>query len=129
MKNEKVEKVMPNFGKKMAQPEAHVWKVGDGDAAFIESKIGMTIAVGIQDREEHFTILDLKMYHQECEGGFVEIHEKDGYNFRCKRCDVSRDIAGSDANKEGMIDVALKGAKYRTLSTQPDIVLFVPLNN
>ena len=47
MKNEKVEKVMPNFGKKMAQPEPHVWKVGDGDAAFIESKIGMTIAVDI----------------------------------------------------------------------------------
>ena len=48
MKNEKFEKVMPNFGKKMAQPEAHVWKVGDGDAAFIESKIGMTIAVDMQ---------------------------------------------------------------------------------
>jgi hypothetical protein len=126
MKNEKVEKVMPNFGKKMAQPEAHVWKVGDGDAAFIESKIGMTIAVDIQDREEHFTILDLKMYHQECEGGLIEIHEKDGYQFKCKRCEVSRAIAGSDADKEGMMDVVLKGAKYRTLSTQPDIVVFEP---
>ena len=128
MKNEKVEKVMPNFGKKMAQPEAHVWKVGDGDAAFIESKIGMTIAVDIQDREEHFTILDLKMYHQECEGGLIEIHEKDVYHFKCKRCDVSMAIAGSDADKEGMMDVALKGAKYRTLSTQPDIVVFEPRN-
>ena len=129
MKNEKVEKVMPNFGKKMAQPEACVWKVGDADAAFIESKIGMTIAVGIQDREEHFTILDLKMYHQECEGGLIEIHEKDGYHFKCKRCEVSRAIAGSDEDKEGMMDVAIKGAKYRTLSTQPDIVVFEPRND
>ena len=129
MKSENVEKVMPNFRNKTAHAEAYAEKVDDADTTCIESKVGMTIAVDIQDREEHFTILDLKMYHQECEGGFMEIHEKDGYNLKCKRCDVSRDIAGSDANKEGMIDVALKGAKYRTLSTHPDIVVFMPLNN
>jgi hypothetical protein len=120
---------MPNFGKKMTPPEALTWKESDADAAYIESKVGMTIAVEMQDREEHFTILDLKMYHQECEGGLIEIHEKDGYHFRCKRCDVSRAITGSDADKEGMMDAALKGAKYSTLSTQPDIVVFVPINN
>lgn len=129
MKNGNVEKVMPNFGKKMAPPEALTWKESDADAAYIESRVGMTIAVEMQDREEHFTILDLKMYHQECEGGLIEIHEKDGYHFRCKRCDVSRAITGSDADKEGMMDAALKGTKYNTLSTQPDIVAFVPLNN
>jgi hypothetical protein len=89
----------------------------------------MTIAVEIQNRDEHFTILDLKMYHQECEGGFIEIHKKDGYHFRCKRCDVSRDIAGSDADKEGMINAALEGIKYRTLSTHLDIVVFMPRND
>ena len=127
MKN--AEKVTPNFGKKTARAKADTEKAGDADAACIESKVGMTIAVGIQDRDEHFTILDLKMYHQECEGGFIEIHEKDGYHFRCKRCDVSRVIAGSDADKEGMIEVALKGAKYMTLSTHLDIVVFMPINN
>ena len=129
MKNENTEKVKPNFREKTAQAEADTGKVGDADAAIIESKIGMTIAVGIQDREEHFTILDLKIYHQECEGGLIEIHEKDGYHFKCMRCEVSRAIAGSDADKEGMMDVALKGAKYRTLSTQPDIVVFEPRND
>jgi len=129
MKNENAEKVKPNFGKKMTQAEADPGKVGDVDATCIESKVGMTIAVEIQDRDEHFTILDLKMYHQECEGGFIEIHEKDGYHFRCKRCEVSRVIAGSDADKEGMINAALKGVKYRTLSTHLDIVVFMPLNN
>ena len=99
--------------------------MGDVDATCIESKVGMTIAVEIQDRDEHFTILDLKMYHQECEGGFVEIHKKDGYHFRCKRCDISRDIAGSDANKEGMINAALNGVKYKTLSTHLDMVIFI----
>ncbi|MCK9566110.1 MAG: hypothetical protein M0Q43_08695 [Methanothrix sp.] len=103
--------------------------VCDANATCIESKVGMTIAVGIQDRDEHFTILDLKMHHQECEGGFIEIHEKDGYHFRCKRCDVSRVIAGSDANKEGMIDAALNGTKYRTLSTHLDIVEFMQTND
>ena len=104
-------------------------KIGDTDAICIESKVGMTIAVVMQERDEHFTILDLKMHHQECEGGFIEIHEKDGYHFRCKRCDVSRVIAGSDANKEGMIDAAIKGVKYKTLSTDLDIVVFMPLND
>jgi hypothetical protein len=129
MKNENAEKATPNFGKKTAQARADTEVVGDADATFIESKVGMTIAVGLQDRDEHFTILDLKMHHQECEGGYIEIREKDGYHFRCKRCDVSRVIAGSDADKEGMIDAALKGAKYKTLSTQLDIVIFIPLDN
>ncbi|MCK9441388.1 MAG: hypothetical protein M0Q13_08200 [Methanothrix sp.] len=129
MKNENTEKVKPNFGKRTAQAKADTENVCDADATCIESKVGMTIAVGIQDRDEHFTILDLKMHHQECEGGFIEIHEKDGYHFRCKRCDVSRVIAGSDANKEGMIDAALKGAKYKTLSTNLDIVLFMQTND
>ncbi|MFA6373356.1 MAG: hypothetical protein WCW68_12085 [Methanothrix sp.] len=129
MKNENTEKVKPNFGKRTAQAKADTENVCDADATSIESKVGMTIAVGIQDRDEHFTILDLKMHHQECEGGFIEIHEKDGYHFRCKRCDVSRVIAGSDANKEGMIDAALKGAKYKTLSTNLDIVLFMQTND
>jgi|GEM_PF-5804903 len=82
MKNEMGEKVMPDFGKKMAQPEACVWKVGDADAAFIESKIGMTIAVDMQDREEHFTILDLKMYHQECEDHINQQAAQIGRNSR-----------------------------------------------
>ncbi len=129
MKNEKVEKVKPNFKKETAQAEADIGKMGDADATCIESKVGMTIAVEMQDQDEHFTILDLKMYHQECEGGFIEIHEKEGYHFRCKRCDVSRVIAGNDANKEGIINAALKGEKYRTLSTHPDIVVFMPLND
>ena len=129
MKNEYAEKVTPNFGKKTATSRADTEKVGDADATFIESKIGMTIAVGLQDRDEHFTILDLKMHHQECEGGYIEIREKDGYHFRCKRCDVSRVIAGNDADKEGMIDAALKGTKYKTLSTHLDIVIFIPLND
>jgi hypothetical protein len=129
MKNENAEKVTPNFGKKTAQARADTEKVGDADATCIESKVGMTIAVGLQDRDEHFTILDLKMHHQECEGGYIEIREKDGYHFRCKRCEVSRVIAGSDADKEGMIDAALKGAKYKTLSTHLDIVIFIPLDN
>ena len=117
MKNENAEKVTPNFGKKTAQAKADTEKVGDADATIIESKVGMTIAVELQDRDEHFTILDLK------------IHEKDGYHFRCKRCEVSRTIAGSDADKEGMIDAALKGTKYKTLSTHLDIVIFIPLND
>lgn len=129
MKNENTEKVKPNFGKRTASAKADTENVCDADATCIESKVGMTIAVGIQDRDEHFTILDLKMHHQECEGGFIEIHEKDGYHFRCKRCDVSRVIAGSDANKEGMIDAALKGAKYKTLSTNLDIVVFMQIND
>ena len=104
-------------------------EASDADATIIESKVGMTIAVELQDRDEHFTILDLKMHHQECEGGYIEIHEKDGYHFRCKRCEVSRTIAGSDADKEGMIDAALKGTKYKTLSTHLDIVIFIPLND
>lgn len=129
MKNESVKKVMPTFGGKTTQAETDIGEVGDADATCIESKVGMTIAVEIQHRDEHFTILDLKMYHQECEGGFIEIHERDGYHFRCKRCDISRDIAGSDANKEGMINAALEGVKYRTLSTSLDIVVFIPINN
>ena len=124
MKNKNAEKGKPNFGEKTAQAEADTGKVGDADPTCIESKVGMTIAVEIQNSDEHFTILDLKMYHQECEGGFIEIHKKDGYHFRCKRCDVSRDIAGSDADKEGMIKVALKGIKYRTPSTHLDTVVF-----
>ena len=129
MKNENTEKVKPNFAKKTPQAKADTGKVGDADATCIESKVGMTIAVGTQDQDEHFTILDLKMHHQECEGGFIEIHEKDGYHFKCKRCDVSRVIAGSDANKEGMIGAAIKGAKYKTLSTNLDIVVFMPIND
>ena len=129
MKNENAAKVTPNFGKKTAPARADTENVGDADATFIESKVGMTIAVGLQDRDEHFTILDLKMHHQECEGGYIEIREKDGYHFRCKRCEVSRAIAGSDVDKEGMIDAALKGAKYKTLSTHLDIVVFMPLND
>ena len=113
------------MGKKTAQFEADTGKTCDADETCIESKVGMTIAVEIQDRDEHFTILDLKMYHQECEGGFIEIREKDGYHFRCKRCDISRDIAGSDANKEGMINAALNGVKYKTLSTHLDMVIFI----
>jgi hypothetical protein len=96
------------------------------DAICIEAEVGMTIEVEAQDWDEHFSILDLKMAHQECEDGFIEIHERNGYHFRCKRCDVSRDIAGSDADKEGMVNAALKGIQYRTLSTQLDIVVFVP---
>ena len=129
MKNENTEKVKPNFREKTAQAEADTEKVGDADATCIESKVGMTIAVEIHGREEHFTILDLKMYHQECEGGFIEIHEKDGYHFRCKRCEVSRDIVGSDADKEGMINAALNGVKYRTLSTHLDMVVFMAIND
>jgi len=126
MKNETTaKKEKPNFGKKTAQVEADTWKACDADETCIESKVGMTIAVEIQDPDEHFTIPDLKMYHQECEGGFIEIHEKDGYHFRCKRCDISRDIAGSDANKEGMINAALNGVKYKTLSTHLDMVIFI----
>jgi len=129
MKNENAEKVKPNFGKKTAQAEAYTGKLGDADATCIESKVGMTIAVEIQNWDEHFSILDLKMYHQECEGGFIEIHKRDGYHFRCKRCDVSRDIAGSDADKEGMVNTALKDVKYRTLSTHLDMVVFMPIND
>jgi hypothetical protein len=129
MKNENTEKVKPNFREKTAQTEADTGKVCDADATCVESKVGMTIAVEIQDRDEHFTILDLKMYHQECEGGFIEIHEKDGYHFRCKRCEVSRVIAGSDADKEGMINAALNGVKYRTLSTHLDMVVFMAIND
>ena len=129
MKNKNAEKVKPNFGEKAALAEADTGKVSDADAICIESKVGMTIAVEIQNRDEHFTILDLKMYHQECEGGFIEIHKKDGYHFRCKRCDVSRDIAGSDADKEGVINAALEGRKYKTLSTHLDIVVFMPRND
>lgn len=125
MKNETAKKEKPNFGKKTAQVEADTGKACDADETCIESKVGMTIAVEIQDPDEHFTIPDLKMYHQECEGGFIEIHEKDGYHFRCKRCDISRDIAGSDANKEGMINAALNGVKYKTLSTHLDMVIFI----
>ena len=129
MKNENAEKVKPSFGGKTVPSEADTGKVSDANSTCIESKVGMTIAVKIQNRDEHFTILDLKMYHQECEGGFIEIHKKDGYNLRCKRCDVSRDIAGSDADKEGMINVALDGRKYRTLSTHLDIVVFIPASD
>ena len=129
MKNKSAEKVKPNFGEKTAQAEADMENVGDVDATCIESKVGMTIAVEIQNRDDHFTILDLKMYHQECDGGFIEIHERDGYHFRCKRCNVSRDIAGSDADKEGMINVALESAKYKTLSTHLDVVVFMPMND
>jgi hypothetical protein len=128
MKSENAEKAKPGLWKKTAPTEADTGNMGDADATCIESKVGMTIEVEIQNRDEHFTILDLKMYHQECEGGFIEIHKKDGYNFRCKRCDVSRDIAGSDADKEGMVNVALDGIKYRTLSTHLDIVVFMPRN-
>jgi hypothetical protein len=60
MKNENAAKVTPNFGKKTAPARADTENVGDADATFIESKVGMTIAVGLQDRDEHFTILDLK---------------------------------------------------------------------
>jgi hypothetical protein len=129
MKNENTEKVKPNFGEKTASSRADKENVRDADATCIESKVGMTIAVVMQDRDEHFTILDLKMHHQECEGGFIEIQEKDGYHFRCKRCDISRVIAESDANKEGMIDAALNGAKYKTLSTHLDIVVFMQTND
>jgi len=128
MENKNAEKVTPDLEKKTAQAEADTVKVGDVDAC-LELKVGMTIAVEIQDRNEHFTILDLKMYHQECEGGFIEIHERGGYHFRCKRCDVSRDIAGSDADKEGMINVAVDSVKYRTLSTHPDVIVFMPMND
>jgi hypothetical protein len=129
MKNEHADKVNPRFGEKTVPAEVDTGKVSDANSTCIESKVGMTIAVKIQNRDEHFTILDLKMYHQECEGGFIEIHKKDGYNLRCKRCDVSRDIAGSDADKEGMINVALDGRKYRTLSTHLDIVVFIPASD
>jgi len=125
MKNENAKKEKPNFEKETVQAEAYTEKASDADATCIESKVGMTIAVEIQDPNEHFTIHDLKMYHQECEGGFIEIHEKDGYHFRCKRCDISRDIAGSDVNKEGMINAAINGVKYKTLSTHLDIVIFI----
>jgi hypothetical protein len=125
MKNKCAENSTPDFGGETAQADVDTWKMGDSDATCIESKVGMTIAVEIQGPDEHFTILDLKMYHQECEGGFIEIHKKDGYHFRCKRCDVSRDIAGSDADKEGMVNAALEGKKYKTLSTNLDVVVFM----
>ena len=128
MKNEHAEKVKPNFGIKMAPAEADTRKASDADTICIESKVGMTMVVEIQDRDEHFTIPDLKMYHQECEGGFIEIHERNGYHFRCKRCDVSRDIAGSDADKEGIINVAIEGVEYRTLSTHLDVMIFMQKN-
>jgi hypothetical protein len=126
MTTENLENVKPNLGKKTAQAEANTWKVGDADTTCMESKVGMTIAVETQNWDEHFNIPDLKMYHQECEGGFIEILKRDGYHFRCKRCDVSRDIAGSDADKEGMVNTALKGVKYRTLSTHLDMIVFMP---
>lgn len=127
MKNENMEKVKPNLGKKAGQAEADTGKVSDADATCIEPEVGMTIAVEIQRRDEHFTILDLKMHHQECEGGLIEIHERNGYHFRCKRCDISRDIAGSDVNKEGVINAALEGVRFRTLSTRLDTVVFMQI--
>jgi hypothetical protein len=126
MKNENAEKVKPNRGEKTAQAKAHPGKVDDADETCMELKVGMTIAVERQNWDEHFSILDLKMHHQECEGGFIEIHKKDGYHFRCKRCNISRDIAGSDADEEGMVNAALKGVEYRTLSTHLDMVVFMP---
>jgi len=128
MKNKSAENVKLVFGEKTTQAGADTAKADDANSMCIESEVGMTMAVEMQDRDEHFTILDLKMYHQECEGGFIEIHERGGYHFRCKRCDISRDIAGSDADKEGMINVALEGAKYSTLSTHLDVVAFLPMN-
>lgn len=126
MMNENAENVKLNFGKKTSQADADTREIGEDDAACMESKVGMTIAVERQNCDEHFNILDLKMYHQECEGGFIEIRKRDGYNFRCKRCDVSRDISGCDADKEGMINTALEGANYRALSTHLDTVVFLP---
>lgn len=126
MMNENAEYIKPDFEAKTAQDGADIVNLCDAGATYIEAEVGMTIEVEAQDWDEHFNILDLKMNHQECEGGFIEIHERNGYHFRCKRCDVSRDIAGSDADKEGMINAALKGAKYMTLSTHLDMIIFMP---
>lgn len=124
-KKENAEKVKPNLEVKTAHSKGDLGKVDNADATCMELKVGMTIAVERQNYDEHFNILDLKMYHHECEDGFMEIHKKDGYHFTCKRCNVSRDIAGSDADEVGMVNTALKGEEYSTLSTHLDLIVFI----
>ncbi len=69
MMDEIVEEITPEQGEKTAQAGTDIGKVGDADAECMKPEVGMTMAVEGQNWNEHFNILDLKMQHQECDGG------------------------------------------------------------
>jgi hypothetical protein len=78
-----------------------------------ERKVAMTIEVERKD-SERLNILELKLFHRECGGGSVKISRGYGYDFKCKRCDVSYSMRRSDTNKVGLANVAVKGTEYVT---------------
>ena len=90
----------------------------------------MTIEVERQNRNDHFNIIDLKFFHQECGGGSIKIERRENigkFNFECQRCDVVHSIDADDANEIGIINTALKGIEYTYQSCDDDkLIKFVP---
>jgi hypothetical protein len=95
------------------------------DEEIKKPKTIMTIEIEKQNKDDKFSVFDLKMFHRECEQGKIWFRKNDNFKthlfFNCQRCDMKTSIYKPEIEdfeklKMDLIQVALANESFQVMS-------------